>query len=193
MAERLTWQQKLDEIQRRQSEANLLAPSAGLDVPFFLRSDIEQILWEVSNAKLGSLSVEEIGNCDSSVTQIILGASPIVLPKGMIDIVTATIDGGACVEVDPAHYYWVLGASGKYFSVMKNIGTGARSIYHSGATAEFAILTEAPLASWQANLPILPPAYDEECINEVCVLLEIEDFVEDPFRRTLQEKKELVT
>jgi len=177
---RLTWAEKLDEIQRRLSE-NTPADAAhtpGFDIPYFSRSEIELFLLEVSNAKLGILSIEEIGNANAVAVSNLTGASPLALPAGAVEIISSPIDSAPAVETEPARYYWALNESiMKYFTVMKNTVSGLRSILHTGLSGSFSVLKEVPLASWQANTAVLPPGYDEECIREVCLLCQLQDFL----------------
>lgn len=177
---RLTWTEKLDEIQRRLAE-NTPADAAhtpGFDMPYFSRTEIELLLWEVSNAKLGAVPVEELGNVNIAGVTLLSGASPLAIPSGSIEIISATIDSAPCVEGSPAQYYWGLGeAKVKMFTLMKAAGLGARNIYHTGTTASAAVLKEPLLISWQNDLQLLPPGFDEECMREVVLLCQLQDYL----------------
>lgn len=170
---RLTWTEMLDEIQRRQSE-NTPSVNPQFDVPYFLRDDIEQTLLEVSNAKLRALGVSEIGSVGTLAVTPISGTSPLTMPVGAIGIISATIDSGPAVEVDPSRYYFM--NTGPHTKILT---VAARQILFIGTSATVNVLIEPDLAVWQSNPtpPLLPPGYDEPRIAEVCSILELEDFL----------------
>jgi hypothetical protein len=172
---RLSWSERLDEIQRRIGEEPGTPTAAGLSVPYFDRTlDIEPALLEVSNAALRELAIEEVGN--SPAVTIVTGASPITMPVTAIRLVTATIDDFPAVEVEPARYGLVNDSPSKVFSISKNGST--RSIFHNGTTASFSFLCDQALATWQSTIAILPPAYDERTIAETVEILSLADNVE---------------
>lgn len=176
MSGRLTWDERLDEIQRRLTEEVGASGSGGLDNPYFDRTlDIEPTLLEVSNAALRVLPIELLGNPKAITT--VSGASPVALPLIAIRLVSAVVDNGIAVEVEPAQYALFSSASARVFSISRDTtsDTGARGIRFNGTTGSFRFLCEQPLGVWQSTIEILPPGYDERTIAETVSILSIAD------------------
>lgn len=173
-AGRLSWDERLDEIQRRLGEQIGSPAQVGLDAPYYGRSDIEQILLEVSNAALRVISIEELGNTTAIVSDI--GTSPIEIEEEAIRLVSATVDSFPAVEVEPSRYFLASDTRSLLFSIMANAGT--RVIRHNGTNGNFALMVERSLFVWQSTIDILPPAYDEKTIAESVAILSLADNVE---------------
>lgn len=173
---RLSWTERLDEIQRRLAEEIGTPTSPGLDVPYYSRSlDIEPLLVEVSNAALRELSVQDIGSPLAVTTAS--GASPVSMPVTAIRLVTATLDNAPGVEVEVARMVQNTNSPSKLFCIQKSLTGNTRVILHNATTASFSFLCEQALAVWQST-NLLPPAYDEKTIAETVRILSIADNVE---------------
>lgn len=169
----------LEEIARRQSEYDVAANvyPAGVpgtvDSPYYLKTDVENILWECSNAALRELTFDELQAVGTKAITPVSGASPITLPDNAIDVLSGNIGGAPADEVLPAIYFQLLQSSRSTIYTF----FGGKIYFNGTGTGAFQIVSEPPLADWQANNIILPPGYDEARISDVCQLLEAEDFL----------------
>jgi len=176
MASRLTWDQRLDEIQRRIGEQIGTPTSPSLDAPYFDRAlDIEPILLEVSNAALRELSIEELGN--AKAVQIVTTG---VLPITAVRLITARVDSYPAVEVNVAQFLQNAGTPMLLYCIMRTVFPFAagRTIEHTGTTSSFSLICEQSVATWRSTPDLLPPAYDERTINETVAILSLADNVE---------------
>lgn len=174
---RLRWQELLDEIARRMGEIDVAGntyPSgvAGqANMPYNLKSDVEDILLEVSQASLRELTFDEIQDVGLRGVNAVVGTvSPIVVPENAIGLISSIIDLGVAAEVTPAMFYQGITRSAVFMFA-------ARNVYYNGTNAAFEIAIEPTLANWRLNAIILPPAYDNKRIDEVCHILEVGDYL----------------
>ncbi len=176
---RLTWQELLDSITRRQGEIDVatniypIGVPSSPNVPYDLFSDVENLLLEVSNAMLRQLSFDEMMNVGTKAITTLTGASPLTVPNNAIGILSASVDGRASDEYVPATFL----ESQTSTRVCCYSFISGQIKFIGGASGTFNIIIEPTLADWRANNVILPPAYDNKRINEVCNLLEIADYL----------------
>jgi hypothetical protein len=174
---RLQWSELIEEIARRQSQFDIagnIYPSGvpgTVDSPYYLRQDIENMLWEVSNAALRELTFDELQAVGLRAITSDAGASPLALPDNAIDVLSGNIGSQPAVEVLPSIFLQGSTRSTEYAFYGGNVN------YVGTGTGTFQIIVEPPLSDWQANNIILPPGYDETRISDVCQLLEAEDFL----------------
>ena len=176
----MIWADKIAHIASLIGEPELLTatPISGeLDVPNFVKSDIEKMLLCVSQEMIREYDPQELQAIGSKAISIVTGAaSPVTLPLNALDVIGVSIDSAPGIEASVAGYYQhanvdiALVACYAYSEVS---GTG--KILYTGTNISAIVLIEPPLADFVADLGVLPPASEPEICLRVLIGSEIQE------------------
>lgn len=170
----LTWQQRLNSIAARIGEPDLFdnASNTELGTPYFDPVVTEQWLYQSCLFFLRRIPPAELGAIGSAAL-LTITASPV--PLGQLKYISAVIDGKSAELVDPKTYLAMTTAAiAGMTSIYTVIGS---NIQFGGSAISITALIEPPLSAFQADMPIMPPGYDEDAINRTKSYLMISDYL----------------
>lgn len=182
------WQETLDAVVQRFREPEILdAPIPGeLDIPFFTKDELESHLVIVAKDLLRDISPADLMAMGSAAATSVSGSAVFMgglfrsldKPANAIGVLAATIGGYPCVEAAPAGFFQLVKVNSALDSAYLFAGDKVLFYGNGSQSLTMTFLLELPLATWQSDVPILPPGYELELIERCVNRLRVIDYLE---------------
>jgi hypothetical protein len=178
----IKWEELLRQSALREGDLDILEEvEQETDTPFFGKSDLEALHYEIACRTLLTMPMERLEQIGSVAISAVSAIDGYTLPRNTLRIVSVTtyqVDGTPTVPmiyVSPAEWYQSLTADDetlKRWTVMDG------KVYFRGGIAIDIVTVYAPtLEMFRADHPILPPGTEEDRLDWVHHMLQTIDFL----------------
>lgn len=182
----LSWNEKIAAILdrlRTPDELPIDIPGQ-IDIPYYNRGDVEAMLLEFTQQKLREIPESELDAVGSVAIARVTMASgaTISLDKVKLLAVAVKIYAGdsffaPAVWNRPAQFRQIANVPATTPAYIAAYTTYDGKFYYIGSSARVTWLVEPTLATARTNAVILPPVYDEECIEWVVRQMQITNYI----------------